>query len=96
MKEIKKTINALTTSFILITIFMLICFVILFVSVEEIEAGYKKEVIVRDSIISEYAYRDSLILEHLKDCSFIDKNDIGVGHQGYLYSKYHYKNKIEE
>lgn len=32
---------------------------------------------------------DSLYHEHLKDCSFIDKNNIQIGNKGILYSVYH-------
>ena len=40
---------------------------------------------------------DSLYMNHLKDCSFLDKESIGVGYDGYLYSHYHRTNgKIRE
>ena len=31
---------------------------------------------------------DSLYAEHLKECSFISRRDIGMDSRGYLYSKY--------
>jgi len=34
-------------------------------------------------------YLDSLYYDHLKDCSMIDSENIGVGYRGTLYSKYH-------
>lgn len=34
-------------------------------------------------------YLDSIYYDHLKDCSMIDSENIGVGYRGTLYSKYH-------
>jgi hypothetical protein len=37
--------------------------------------------------IEQRNYLDSLYWEHLENCSFIHKESIGVGYQGYLYDK---------
>ena len=37
---------------------------------------------------------DSLYHDHLKDCSYIDRESVKVGHNGVLYSQYHKKYKL--
>ena len=32
---------------------------------------------------------DSMYMDHLSQCSFLTRDDIGIGHNDYLYSKYH-------
>jgi len=39
-------------------------------------------------LIEKRTYLDSCYWDHLEDCSFIRKDSIGVGYQGYLYDKY--------
>jgi hypothetical protein len=41
--------------------------------------------------VGERTHLDSLYWEHLENCSFIHKDSVGVGYQGYLYDKYHRK-----
>ena len=38
--------------------------------------------------LKERDHLDSLYREHLDQCSFIERDDIGVDGRGYLYSKY--------
>lgn len=37
----------------------------------------------------EVNYKDSCYHEHLKDCSYIDRESVKVGRNGVLYSNYH-------
>jgi hypothetical protein len=57
-----------------------------------------EEVMVKlDSIhqdLKKRDYLDSLTYDHLKDCSFLDKESVSVGHNGYLFSNYHRDEKI--
>ena len=46
--------------------------------------------------ISQRTHLDSLYWEHLEKCSFIHKDSIGVGHQGYLYDKYNRINRTTQ
>jgi hypothetical protein len=42
-------------------------------------------------MVQQRAVKDTLYWEHLEKCAFINKDNIGIGHQGYLYDKYHRK-----
>lgn len=53
-----------------------------------------KEIQELKILIEKRTLKDSLYLEHMKECAFISREDIGVGHQGYLYSKY-FRNNIK-
>ena len=46
-----------------------------------------KEVIELKGEIQKRNHLDSLYWDHLENCSFIHKDSIGVGYQGYLYAK---------
>jgi hypothetical protein len=41
------------------------------------------------TVIAERDHLDSLYRDHLDNCSFIEKDDINLDSQGYLYSHYH-------
>jgi hypothetical protein len=43
----------------------------------------------------EQEYKNKIYWEHIGSCSFINRDSIKVGHQGYLYSTYHRKYKIK-
>ncbi len=63
----------------------------------QIDENYKKqmqEIKELKILIEKRTLRDSLYLEHMKECAFISREDIAVGHQGYLYSKY-FRNNIK-
>ena len=45
-----------------------------------------------DSVMSHRSHIDSLYWNHLEKCSFIHKDSIKIGYQGYLYSTYHRNN----
>ena len=45
-----------------------------------------------DSIMVHRVYIDSLYWDHLENCAFVNREEIKVGHQGYLYSTYHRNN----
>jgi hypothetical protein len=90
------TIDNIFMTLLIMSFFFTLVIAVLFVRIENIQARYEKDIVVRDSILSKYMYRDSLILDHLNNCSYIHKDEVGVGYQGYLYSKYHRKYKIEE
>ena len=92
----KLTVNNVFVILLIMSFLFTLILAILCIQVENIQADYKKDIIVRDSILNEYMYRDSLILDHLSNCSYIRKDEIAIGHQGYLYSTYHRKYKIEE
>ena len=93
---LKKKINRLEILLTAVFFLLFILQLVGFTSTEKIEKQYRIELSVRDSIIENYSYRDSLIIDHLSKCSYIHKDSVGVGYQGYLYSKYHRKYKIEE
>lgn len=94
--ELKKKINRLEILLTAVFFLLFILYLIGFISIEKMEKQYRIELSVRDSIIENYSYRDSLIIDHLSKCSFIHRDSVAVGHQGYLYSKYHRKYKIKE
>ena len=49
-----------------------------------------------DSIMTHRSHLDSMYWNHLEKCAFVHKDSIGIGYQGYLYSKYNRKYKIEK
>jgi hypothetical protein len=62
----------------------------------DIKAAYFKDKFHEETIqaieelkikVEERTHLDSLYWEHLEKCSFIHKDSIGVGYQGYLYFK---------
>jgi hypothetical protein len=68
-------------------ILLIICVDDIIRSIDQLEAenAELKELIVERNHI------DSLYYEHLSNCSYISSDEVEVGHNGYLYSKYHRK-----
>jgi len=46
--------------------------------------------------VEERTHLDSLYWKHIENCSFIHKDSIGIGYQGYIYDKYNRKNNTTQ
>jgi hypothetical protein len=53
----------------------------------QIGAELKEDIEELQESIEQRNHLDSLYWSHLENCSFIHKESIGVGYQGYLYNK---------
>ena len=87
LKQLEVKIHANTVLLFAILVIVVCCHIRL-AKESDLHTAMLKETY---TLLSERNYRDSLYRDHLKTCSFISNDEIEVGSNGVLFSKYHKK-----
>jgi len=75
----------------IVSLLLLLVVILLTVNTRLILESNEQVMFKLDSVYKSQAYKDSIYWEHIGKCSFIHNDSVAIGHQGYLYSKYHRK-----
>ena len=76
----------------IVSLLLLLVVILLTVNTHLILESNEQVMLKLDSVYKSQAYKDFIYWEHISKCSFIHRDDVTVGHQGYFYSKYYRDN----
>lgn len=79
------------SDYLLLISFIFLLFILTWINQDKHHKEQMQEIQELKVLIQERAVKDTLYWEHLETCAFVNKDNVGIGYQGYLYDKYHRK-----